>query len=193
MNKPRPQTLQNRIDILKQCYRLMAQGTWDAISVAELEKNISQTRGAIFYFNKNKKDLFLNMIDELFFPVFVLSDDEKARLSACSVSQFHATYKTPFDKLKEDLSNNYCLPNPAQAVFNIIVQAQKHYVGFSVMLKKAMDNELTFIDELTGVCNHALLNYNNFMTQNIGNLFVDSLEAFQEDKTFHVQMPCSRK
>ena len=71
--------------------------------------------------------------------------------------------------------------------------AQKHYVGFSVMLKRAMDNELTFIDELTGVCNHALLNYNNFMTQNIGNLFVDSLEAFQEDKTFHVQMPCSRK
>ena len=55
----------------------MAQGTWDAISVAELEKNISQTRGAIFYFNKNKKDLFLNMIDELFLPVFVLSDDEK--------------------------------------------------------------------------------------------------------------------
>lgn len=37
------QTGQNRIDILKQCYRLMAQGTWDAISVAELEKNISQT------------------------------------------------------------------------------------------------------------------------------------------------------
>lgn len=37
------QTGRNRIDILKQCYRLMAQGTWDAISVAELEKNISQT------------------------------------------------------------------------------------------------------------------------------------------------------
>ena len=45
-----------------------AQGTWDAILVAELEKNISQTRGAIFYFNKNKSDLFVNMIDELFSP-----------------------------------------------------------------------------------------------------------------------------
>ncbi len=33
------------------------------------------------------------------------------------------------------------------------------------MLKKAMDNELTFIDELTGF---KLLSYNNFMTQNIG-------------------------
>lgn len=175
MNKSRPQTQQNRIDILKQCYRLMAQGTWDAISVAEMEKNISQTRGAIFYFNKNKKDLFLNMIDELFFPVFVLSDDEKARLSACSVSQFHATYKTPFDRVKQDLSNNYCLPNAAQAVFNIIVQSQKHYSGFSIRLKGAMEDELSFIEELTGPFNNELLSYKNFLTQNIGNLFVDSL------------------
>ena len=50
-----------------------------------------------------------------------------------------------------------------------------------------MDNELTFIDELTGASNHELLSYNNFMTQNIGNLFVDSLEVFQEDNTFQVQ------
>ena len=87
-----------------------AQGTWDAILVAELEKNISQTRGAIFYFNKNKSDLFVNMIDELFFPVFALSDNEKARL----------------------------------AVFNVIIQAQKHYTGFSAVLKAAMENELSF-------------------------------------------------
>jgi len=160
----------------------MAQGTWDAISVAELEKNISQTRGAIFYFNKNKNDLFLNMIDELFYPVFVLSNDEKARLSACSVSQFYATYKTPFDRLKEDLTNNYGLPNGAQAVFNIIVQAQKHYEGFSVLLKKAMDDEMAFIDELTGGSIHEFLSYNNFMIQNIGNLFLDSLELFHEDR-----------
>lgn len=182
MNKPRPQTQRNKIEILKQCYRLMAQGTWDAISVAELEKNISQTRGAIFYFNKNKNDLFLNMIDELFYPVFVLSNDEKARLSACSVSQFYATYKTPFDRLKEDLTNNYGLPNGAQAVFNIIVQAQKHYEGFSVLLKKAMDDEMAFIDELTGGSIHEFLSYNNFMIQNIGNLFLDSLELFHEDR-----------
>ncbi len=88
-----------------------AQGTWDAILVAELEKNISQTRGAIFYFNKNKSDLFVNMIDELFFPVFALSDNEKARL----------------------------------AVFNVIIQAQKHYTGFSAVLKAAMENELSLV------------------------------------------------
>lgn len=182
MSKSRPQTRQNRIDILKQCYRLMAQGTWDAISVAELEKNISQTRGAKFYFNKNKSDLFVNMIDELFFPVFSLSDDEKARLAACSASQFYATYKTPFDRIKEDLETNYNLPNAAQAVFNVIIQAQKHYTGFSAVLKTAMDNELSFIAEHTGRNEHVLLSYNSFLAQNIGGLFVKSLEVFQEDR-----------
>ena len=122
------------------------------------------------------------MIDELFYPVFVLSKDEKARLSACSVSQFYATYKTPFDRLKEDLTNNYGLPNGAQAVFNIIVQAQKHYEGFSVLLKRAMDDEMAFIGELTGGSIHEFLSYNNFMIQNIGNMFLDSLEIFHDDR-----------
>ncbi len=49
-----------------------------------------------------------------------------------------------------------------------------------------MDNELSFIDELTGASNHELLSYNNFMTQNIGNLLVDSLETYREDKNFQV-------
>lgn len=163
----------------------MAQGTWDAISVAELEKNISQTRGAIFYFNKNKSDLFVNMIDELFFPVFGLSDDEKARLAACSASQFYATYKTPFDRVKEDLETNYNLPNAAQAVFNVIIQAQKHYIGFGTILKAAVDNELSFIAEHTEHNEHVLLSYNSFLAQNIGNLFVDSLSVFRETELFN--------
>lgn len=164
----------------------MAQGTWDAISVAELEKNISQTRGAIFYFNKNKSDLFVNMIDELFFPVFGLSDDEKARLATCSVSQFYATYKTPFDRVKEDLETNYNLPNAAQAVFNVIIQAQKHYIGFCTILKAAVDNELSFIAEHTEHNEHVLLSYNSFLAQNIGGLFVKSLEVFQEDRALQL-------
>lgn len=101
-----------------------------------------------------------------------MSDDEKARLAACSVSQFYATYKTPFDRVKEDLETNYNQPNAAQAVFYVIIQAQKHYIGFGTILKAAMDNELYFIAEHTGQNEHVLLSYNDFMAQNIGGLFV---------------------
>lgn len=183
MNKFRLQTKQNRIDILKQCYYLMAQDTWDAISVSKLEKNISQTRGAIFYFNKNKSDLFINMINELFFPIFVLSDGEKERLKRCSISQFHTTYKTPFERVKEDLENNYKLPNAAQAVFNIIIQAQKHYTSFNLILMTAINNELSFISNLTSHNNHELFNYTNILIYDIGNLFINSLEEYPGPNT----------
>lgn len=103
-------------------------------------------------------------------------------MAACSVSQFYATYKTPFDRIKEDLETNYNLPNAAQAVFNVIIQAQKHYIGFCTILKAAVDNELSFIAEHTEHNEHVLLSYNDFMTQNIGGLFVKSLEVFQEDR-----------
>ncbi len=72
-----------------------------------LEKNISQTRGAIFYFNKNKEDLFINMIDELFLPVFKLSQADKKHLRTCSTQTFFAIYKTPFERVYLDLKTNY--------------------------------------------------------------------------------------
>lgn len=103
-------------------------------------------------------------------------------MAACSASQFYATYKTPFDRVKEDLETNYDLPNAAQAVFNVIIQAQKHYTGFNTVLKAAMENELSFIAEHTGRNEHVLLSYNDFLAQNIGGLFVKSLEVFQNDR-----------
>ena len=103
-------------------------------------------------------------------------------MAACSASQFYATYKTPFDRVKEDLETNYDQPNAAQAVFNVIIQAQKHYTGFNAVLKAAMENELSFIAEHTGRNEHVLLSYNDFLAQNIGGLFVKSLEVFQNDR-----------
>ncbi len=81
-------TEQNRLEILRNCYRLMATEHGMPYSVSMLEKNISQTRGAIFYFNKNKEDLFINMIDELFLPVFKLSQADKKHLRTCSTQTF---------------------------------------------------------------------------------------------------------
>ena len=50
MSKHREQSLKNRMDILKRCYPLLATGSWDAITVADLEKAITQTKGAIIYY-----------------------------------------------------------------------------------------------------------------------------------------------
>ena len=72
------------------------------------------------------------------------------------------------------------------AVFNVIIQAQKHYTGFSAVLKAAMENELSFIAEHTGRNEHVLLSYNDFLAQNIRVLFVKSLEVFQENRVLQL-------
>ena len=141
-------TEQNRLEILRNCYRLMATGTWDAISVSMLEKNISQTRGAIFYFNKNKEDLFINMIDELFLPVFKLSQADKKHLRTCSTQTFFAIYKTPFERVYLDLKTNYNLDDPSRGLFNILIQAQNHYKGFCQIIGNEIKREIAEISEI---------------------------------------------
>ena len=93
MSPQREKSNLNRLDILRQSYRLMAEHSWDSISVTTLEKHISQTRGAIFYFNKNKNDLFINMIDELFFPVFQLSQSQKEKYRSCKIILRHISHR----------------------------------------------------------------------------------------------------
>ena len=95
MSKHREQSLKNRSDILRKCYPLVATGSWDAIAISDIEKVIKQTRGAIFYFNKNKEDLFINMIDELFLPVFKLSQADKKHLRILLFSQLFFKYIKP--------------------------------------------------------------------------------------------------
>jgi len=108
MSKHREQSLKNRMDILKRCYPLLATGSWDAITVADLEKAITQTKGAIIYYFKNKKTLFANVFDELFFPVFTLSQEEREALAKSSVSDFYKLYKTPFERVRDDLRDIWC-------------------------------------------------------------------------------------
>lgn len=174
MRKIKPQTEHNRLEILRSCYRLMATGTWDAISVSELERNISQTRGAIFYFNKNKEDLFINMIDELFLPVFKLSQSDKTNLKTCSTQTFFAMYKTPFERVYNDLRINYKLDNPSQGLFNILVQAQNHYKGFSQIISEVIKCEMAEIGKIIGLNKTIRFDMDKIYAQSAGKIFLES-------------------
>lgn len=168
-------TEQNRLEILRNCYRLMATGTWDAISVSMLEKNISQTRGAIFYFNKNKEDLFINMIDELFLPVFKLSQADKKHLRTCSTQTFFAIYKTPFERVYLDLKTNYNLDDPSRGLFNILIQAQNHYKGFRQIIGNEIKREIAEISEIIKGNNAIHIDLGKVYAQSAGVIFLESL------------------
>lgn len=175
MKKPRIQTELNKLEILRHCYRMMAVGTWEAISVATLEAGMSKTRGAIFYFNKNKTDVFINMIDELFIPVFRMSDKDKERFSQCAVQLFFLSYKTPFERLVDDLRINYKVENPQRAFFNILVQAQNIYPGFNEILREELGREISFLNGILNPGKEGRIDADQYLKRSIGRMFFDSL------------------
>jgi len=175
MSKHREQSLKNRAEILRRCYPLLATGSWEAISVSDLEKAITQTKGAIAYYHKNKQTLFNNIMDELFFPVFGISDDIRKALSKCTISEFNKRYKTPFERLRDDLKDNYRVQNPSQAIFNLFIQGAKHYDGFTQRINSLMKIEQDYMSELAGGRVNTLIDLNKVYIQNVGNIFVESL------------------
>lgn len=175
MSKHREQSLRNRSDILRKCYPLVAIGSWDAIAISDIEKVIKQTRGAIAYYFKNKKTLFANILDELFFPVFALSDDEREKLSKATVSDFYNKYKTPFERVRDDLRDNYGVENPSQAIFNLFIQGSKHYDQFTSNVGELMQLEQDFMSRIVGGRINHILDLNRVYVENIGNIFIESM------------------
>ena len=145
----------------------MATGTWDAISVADLEAGMSKTRGAIFYFNKNKTELFINMIDELFLPLFRLDEKDKER--------FFLTYKTPFERVADDLRINYKIEKPSRTVFNIISQALKIYPDFSETIKTELKAELLFLNQIINPNGNRIVDVSQLFNKTIGYMYMESL------------------
>ncbi|MDE5876230.1 MAG: hypothetical protein K2H47_01835 [Muribaculaceae bacterium] len=168
-------TLINRFDILKKCYPLLAEGSWDAITIADLEKAISQTRGAIAYYHKNKQTLLNNLMDELFFPVFELSKEKQTQLRKCTITNFHKTYKIPFERVRDDLNINYNIGNPSQAIFNLVIQGSKHYEGFTDKVSEMMKFEMDYMSSVVGGRVNTLIDLNRFYIENIGHIFVESM------------------
>lgn len=175
MSKHREQSLKNREDILKKCYPLLATGSWDAISVADLEKVIMQTRGAIAYYFKNKKTLFASVLDELFFPVFSLSLEKIKELKTSPASEFYRRYKTPFERVRDDLRDNYGVENPSQAIFNLFIQGSKHYDQFTSCVHEIMRLEQDFMSGIAGGRVNTLIDLNRVYVENIGNIFIESM------------------
>ena len=175
MKKPRIQTELNKMKILRHCYRIMATGTWDAISVADLEAGMAKTRGAIFYFNKNKSELFINMIDELFLPIFKLNEQNKKCYLDCSSTLFFASYKNPFERVSNDLRINYNIPNPNRALFNIINQAQNQYPNFNKIIKHEIELEIIFIKNIIGSNETFELDLEGIYSKSIGKLFLSAI------------------
>lgn len=115
------------------------------------------------------------MIDELFFPVFQLSQNQKEKYRTCSAKLFFATYRTAFERVLDDLRENYGFLNPSRNLLNIISQAQKYYPNFTQKIKASLTMEIDFVDQIAGTKNRFHLDGDNLFVQSAGQILMDSL------------------
>lgn len=133
--------------ILSQTYQLLFVYNWEAITIEQIESSIGRTRGAIFYFFKNKNELFNSIINERFLSKFLTTEVNTSAIQNTTITGFFNQYQTPFERLCNDISGNYNLKDPTPAVLNIIVQARKLYPCFDIVIGRYISDEIQYIEK----------------------------------------------
>ncbi len=128
--------------ILDKTYRLLFIYNWEAITIEQIESSIGRTRGAIFYFFKNKSQLFNSVINERFLSKFLTTEVNSSAIQNTTIAGFFNQYQTPFERLCNDISRNYNLKDPTPAVLYIIVQARKLYPCFDIVIGLYISDEI---------------------------------------------------
>lgn len=134
--------------ILCKAYQLLFINNWEQVTIEQMEKAIGKTRGSIFHYYKNKQQLFESIIQTLFLPFFQLSTSDKQIIASYDIPELFLNYKTPFDRIKEDIKWRYHEPKPESALFNIILQASKYYPSFNEILTELINAEMLYIKRI---------------------------------------------
>lgn len=131
--------------ILSQTYKLLFVYNWEAITIEQIESSIGKTRGAIFYFFKNKSELFNSIILERFLRKFDSSEISCVSIMNSTITGFFSYYRTPFERICIDITENYGQVDPNPALLNIIVQARKLYPNFDNVIESYIEEEIQYI------------------------------------------------
>lgn len=139
---------ETRDKLLAETYKLLLTNNWETVTIERIEKRIGRTRGAIFYFFKNKWALFLEVIDKMFVPDFVMANEYKERLSNTTPLEVLLYYRTPFERIIDTIYAKYKFRITIHDVLNIILQSAKFFPTCGQQINRAVSEEIAFIEGL---------------------------------------------
>lgn len=151
--------------ILSQTYKLLFTYSWEAITIEQIENSIGKTRGAIFYFFRNKVELFNAIIEERFMCKLKSSEIENSTLKL-SIKDFFSQYYAPFERVSIDIAENYGQVDSNSAVVNIIAQARRLYPNFDIIIESYIKEEIQYI------ANHLLIMKDNPILMNLFKTYI---------------------
>lgn len=83
--------------------------------------------------------------------------------------------ETQFERVHDDLRDNYGVENPSQAIFNLFIQGSKHYDQFTSNVGELMQLEQDIMSRIVGGRVNNILDLNRVYVENIGNIFIESM------------------
>ena len=124
--------------IIEEAFKLFLNRNFEKVSIIDLEKAIGKTRGAIFYFFKNKEELFNEVVDT--YIVKTQNPSEKFKFDDdLSLEQFIYQYINGINTTMSKMLS-LSVVNIYKHYFSLYMQASRIYPNFSeIMIQNSMD------------------------------------------------------
>jgi AcrR family transcriptional regulator len=124
--------------IIEEAFKLFLNHNFEKVSIIDLEKAIGKTRGAIFYFFKNKEELFNEVVDT--YIVKTQNPSEKFKFDAdISLEQFIYQYINGINTTMSKMLS-LSVVNIYKGYFSLYMQASRIYPNFAeIMIRNSMD------------------------------------------------------
>lgn len=119
-----------KFSILVEAYKLFLINNIEKVTIQELERAIGKTRGSIFYYFANKQTLFEAVVEQIFLPSFSFPAELIESVYTQSLESFIEAYKSPEERVINQLRETYKTEDPEIAYYNFIFQVNKYYPNF---------------------------------------------------------------
>lgn len=130
--------------ILEGAFELFLQKNYEKVTIADIERSIGMTRGAIFYRVKDKNELFIQVIDAYILETHSIKNKFRFKTD-CSLKEFIENY---LESVRETMTKLEFLgiKNGHRAYFGLIYQAVQYYPDFDKLITKVFyqDYELWY-------------------------------------------------
>lgn len=138
-----------------------------------------EEREALFFIFKNKPALFLEVIEKMFVPDFVMTNEYKKRLSNITSLEILLYYKTPFERIIDTIYAKYKFQITIHDVLNIMLQSAKFFPICGQQISRAVSEEIAFVEGLFEKCPCSVkidLDFYNLFFLRTGMVFIETFK-----------------
>lgn len=124
--------------ILKEAFKLFLQKNVEKVTIDELERATKLRRGAIFYYFKDKKNIFKEVIDKYFFsPLNMFYPIQPDNIFL--LKDYWELKNNHISKIQDWLREEKVFTNPYLAFFHIAEQANLYLPNFNKKMLEMVD------------------------------------------------------